>query len=343
MFTGSIEFLELPNLKDALQDLDPFNTVILCDTNTAKHCLPLLDLDNYQKCILPSGEENKTLSNCEILWKVLLEKNINRNGTLLNLGGGVITDLGAFAASVYKRGIDFINVPTSYLGMVDAAIGGKTALNFGDIKNPLGTFSAPDSVYIHTGFLATLPEEEAINGFAETIKHALIKSPEVWRVIKNEEVFSKELITSVLLKSAQIKIDIVDSDPFEMGERKLLNFGHTIGHAVEAYFMEKKTEIGHGEAIAIGMYCEAFISQSEHYLTSGNVEEIKEVLKRHYSKKELNKSDFSPIIDKLKNDKKNSAQGINFTLLHSIGSGIYDQYIEEKLIIESLEAYRNLY
>ncbi len=342
MFTESIEFLELQDLKESLQGLDPSNTLILCDTNTARHCLPLLELEDFKQCILPAGEENKSLSHCETVWNALLEHQVDRNGTVINLGGGVITDLGAFAASVYKRGIAFIHVPTSYMGMVDAAIGGKTALNFGGIKNPLGTFGAPEEVLIYEGFLHSLPEIEAINGFAESIKHALIKSAVLWEQIKKEEAFSLEFATSILKQSVEIKGEVVDEDPFEMGERKSLNFGHTIGHAVEAHFMGDNS-IRHGESIAIGMYCEAYLSEKEHYLTSGQVEEIKLVLNKFYPKKEIKALDLSPIMEKIKNDKKNSSQGYNFTLLDSIGSAISDQYIEEPLIQESIEAYINTY
>ena len=343
MFTESIEFIELTGLIDSILELDPSNTLILCDTNTEIHCLPLLALSQYQTCIIPAGEENKNLSSCGKVWESLLENNIDRNGCIVNLGGGVITDLGAFCASVYKRGISFVNVPTTYMAMVDAAVGGKTAIDFSNIKNPIGTFADPEEVLIYSGFLKTLPKEELINGFAESMKHALIKSSELWEVIKGMNSLTIQDAIEHIPKSLKVKIDIVEQDPFEMGERKLLNFGHTIGHAIEAYFIENNKDIRHGEAIAIGMYCEAYISFKEHYLSMKEVELIRDILRTYYSKKKIISLELGPIIKKIRHDKKNNSQGNNFTLLEKIGSGIYNQYIEEATIQESLESYIDSY
>ena len=302
-------------------------------------CPSLLDLNEFNTCILHPGELSKNFENCEKVWTSLLENDINREGVIFNIGGGVITDMGAFCASIYKRGISFIQVPTSYLAMVDAAIGGKTAIDFNNIKNPIGTFADAEEIYICKDFLKTLPQIELINGYAETIKHALIASADLWNKIKTEATPELESIE----ESIQVKTTIVDNDPFEMGERKLLNFGHTIGHGIEAYLLENQQEIKHGEAVAIGMYCESYLSLKSGLLSEIEFIEIHTLLRILYPKKSFSLSDLSPIMNKIKNDKKANDLGINFTLLEKIGTGVINQIIDEDLILEAIEKYVDSY
>lgn len=343
MFTESIEMISIDELKENLQGLDPQNTIFLCDSNTKTTCFDLLDLTEYSVITIPAGEESKSMDSCNKIWSKMLELNLDRQATIVNIGGGVITDLGAFCASVFKRGCSFIQVPTSLMAMVDASIGGKTAVNFGDIKNPLGTFADAEDIYICTDFLDTLPKEEIINGYAECVKHALIYSNTMWEEIKSIQNIDKDYIKQKLQAFLQVKLDIVEEDPFEMGERKLLNFGHTIGHAIEAYSMEKGNTIKHGEAVAIGMYCEAHISLQHHYLDQNHMSEIANLLQTLFPKKEIDVERMDSLLSKIKNDKKASLGSVSFTLLENIGKGIINQTVLEDEIIQSIQHYNTNY
>ena len=296
---------------------------VLVDENTKKYCLNLLPRINHSIIIeIDSGEKNKTISTCNLIWEQLTKNNFDRNSLLINLGGGVIGDMGGFAASTYKRGIDFIQIPTTLLAMVDASIGGKLGVDFNDLKNQVGLFSNPRSVIINPIFLQTLAEEELKSGFSEVVKYALITDKRLWKKITNTPFNNLEW-KEVIYTSLEIKNKIVTSDPKEEGERKKLNFGHTFGHAIESYYLEKGTPILHGEAIFMGIILESEISD----LTQSEKNEIKNYILSNFA---LPYTPKKPYLHKfLLNDKKNQEGKINFSLLKGIGNCTIDNLFTE--------------
>ncbi len=296
---------------------------ILVDENTKKDCLH--KLPNIEKLIIieiPSGERNKNITTCNIIWEELTNNEFDRDSILINLGGGVIGDIGGFCASTYKRGIDFIHIPTTLLAMVDASIGGKLAVDFNNLKNHIGLFSNPKSVIIDPNFLDTLTENQLISGFAEVVKHALISDKNLWETIK-ETPFKKLAWVKIITISAELKNRIILNDPKEKGERKKLNFGHTFGHAIESYYLEKGTPILHGEGIFMGMILETEIS----ILSNSEKNEIKNYILSNFG------LPYTPpkaeLLKFLKNDKKNKSKKINFSLLNGIGKCTIDNLLTE--------------
>lgn len=329
-------------LKTELNTYPTENIFILVDENTAA-LLPNLiktisKIQNASIIEIPSGEANKTIETCIKIWKTLSDNQVNKKGLLINLGGGVITDLGGFVASTFKRGINFLNIPTTLLAMTDAAIGGKTGVDLDNFKNQIGIINSPVGIYYDSNFLSTLPKNELISGFAEVLKHGLIKSNSYWSKCTNIS-FDDLNWEEVILGSVEIKCGVVKRDPYEKGERRLLNFGHTIGHAIETFMMNQSTPILHGEAVAIGIICESYISTKMAKLSKVELEEITTNISKLFPKIELKKSTFSNLIELMKNDKKNISNEINFSLLDSIGSGIFNQSCSEEMIIESLSYY----
>ena len=296
---------------------------ILVDENTKEFCLPLLSEIKESVIIeIKSGEENKNIDSCNLIWDQLTKNSFDRNSILINLGGGVIGDMGGFCASTYKRGIEFIQIPTSLLAMVDASVGGKLGIDFNGLKNQVGLFSNPKSVIINPKFLETLAENELRSGFAEVVKHALISDKNLWKEIIsvpfNEMNWEKIIDTSI-----NIKNKIVISDPKEKGERKKLNFGHTFGHAIESYYLEKGTPILHGEAIFMGIILESEISD----LTQSDKNEIKNYILSNFALPYTPKKSY--LHKFLLNDKKNQEGKINFSLLKGIGNCTIDNLFTE--------------
>ncbi|MBT6650611.1 MAG: 3-dehydroquinate synthase, partial [Flavobacteriales bacterium] len=282
--------------------------------NTKQNCLPKLpQLDNSIIIEIKSGEEHKNINTCNFIWKQLTVHHFDRNSLLINLGGGVIGDMGGFCASTYKRGIDFIQIPTTLLAMVDASVGGKLGVDFNGLKNQIGLFNNPESVLIFPEFLETLPENQLKSGYAEVVKHALISDNNLWEKIISVP-FNEMNWGEIIETSINIKNKIVLSDPYEKGERKKLNFGHTFGHAVESYYLEKGTPILHGEAVLMGILLEVEIS----LVSQEQNNEIKNYILSNFSLPFTpKKSDLLPF---LMNDKKNKVGKINFSLLTNIGS-----------------------
>ena len=309
---------------------------ILVDENTHQFCLPdfmarLQGDHDFEIIEIESGEINKNIATCTQVWEVLSELDADRKSLVINLGGGVITDLGGFVASTFKRGIAFINVPTTLLSMVDASVGGKTGVDLGALKNQIGVINQPEMVVIVSGFLKTLEERQLQSGFAEMLKHGLIQSASYWKALKNVENFS--LIDDLIYESVVIKNKVVLQDPTEQNLRKILNFGHTLGHAIESYFLERpdKETLLHGEAIAIGMILEAFLSKELTELSRAELHDIKNTFLQRYQKTVFSDEDISTIVSLLKFDKKNSHGNINFVLLQSIGKPIIDVQIPDEL------------
>ena len=236
---------------------------ILVDENTKRDCLSKLpQIESALIIEIKSGEQYKNISTCSFIWEQLTINNFDRNSLLINLGGGVIGDMGGFCAATYKRGLEFIHIPTTLLAMVDASVGGKLGIDFKGFKNQIGLFNNPKAVLISSVFLETLAESELKSGFAEVVKHALISDNSLWLKLKNTP-FTDLDWEDIIDTSIQIKNKIVLADPFEKGERKKLNFGHTFGHAIESYYLEKRTPISHGKAVFMGMILEAEISDFE--------------------------------------------------------------------------------
>ncbi len=321
--------------------------VILADTHTSEKCIPLLKetaISNADIIEIDAGEENKNIDICIGIWSMMNDFEIDRHSLLINLGGGMIMDIGGFAASVYKRGIDFVHIPTSLLGMVDASIGGKTGIDMNQLKNQIGTFTQAKAVFIDPVFLQTLPEREMQAGYAEMIKHALIADAGYFRQIK-KNLFSThpDILLSLIEQSIGIKNKIVSQDPYEQGLRKLLNFGHTIGHAIESYSLANdEFPLNHGEAIAIGMCCEARLSFTKNSLAEKEMNEIIDLIYRHYPSYQIEESEFDIFIQFMKNDKKNKSGQICFSLLKHIGAAGYNCVCNEEELTEALRYYNNL-
>lgn len=321
---------------------------ILVDEHTEEHCLPFffsqypIHKDAEIICI-EAGEENKHLQTCQGVWEALSELGADRKSLLINLGGGVVTDLGGFVASTFKRGIDFINVPTTLLAMVDASVGGKTGVDLGPLKNQVGVINNPIGIVIDARFLATLPNNEFRSGYAEMLKHGLIQDSEYWAQLADFSNIKKEEIDSFIAHSVAIKQKVVAEDPRENGLRKILNFGHTLGHAIESYFLsnENKTTLLHGEAIAIGMIMEAFLAKEICGLSEKECEEIKKVFNAIYPKVTIDPQEESEIVKLLIFDKKNSHGKIQFALLKAIGVPQWDIEVPEGSITKSFAYYRN--
>lgn len=325
------------DLSACIVEINPDKVVVLVDENTKRNCLELIKLDEPNIIEIASGESNKTIATCSLIWDKLTQLGCSRKSLLINLGGGVIGDMGGFCAATFKRGIPFINVPTTLLSQVDASIGGKLGIDFGGLKNHIGLFREPNKVLIDSVFLNTLPERELKSGYAEIIKHALIFDSNQWKYLLSTS-FDKLDWDMLILKSVGIKDAIVKKDPEERGLRKILNFGHTLGHAIESHLLKTKEPLLHGEAIAIGMILESHISFQKGKLHEDEYEKIRENILSVFT---LPKSlpEIEDLMKYLVQDKKNSNGRINFSLINKIGQCLYDVKVEESEIIKSIEDY----
>jgi 3-dehydroquinate synthase len=320
---------------------------ILVDNNTHEYCLPPFLEKLETTCTIEiieieDGEINKTIETCVGVWNALSELDADRKSILINIGGGVITDLGGFVASTFKRGIAYINVPTTLLAMVDASVGGKTGVDLGHLKNQVGVINTPNMVLVDTSFLNTLPNNQMKSGLAEMLKHGLITGESYWNHFKNLSKLSLEDLDSLIYDSIIIKRDVVEKDPYEANLRKTLNFGHTLGHAIESHFLSSpdKTTLLHGEAIAIGMILECYISSELTKFPLKTTEEIKLLFQNYYGKIEIKESDYSSIIELLKYDKKNEHGNINFVLLEAVGKPKIDCLVDNDIIYKAFNFYK---
>ena len=314
--------------------------IILVDQNTHDNCLDyLLDscslLQTADVVLMPVGEENKVIEVFYQVQQVLSDFHINRKGLIINLGGGVVTDMGGFISSVYKRGIDFIHIPTTLLGIVDASIGGKTGINIGPYKNQIGTFNHPVSIFMDSSFVKSLPKNEIMNGYAEMLKHALVMDRDYWNRIKNISSDEELIKSDTLIKSINIKTNVIDKDPKEGGLRKILNFGHTFGHAIEGFFIDKK-KLSHGHCVALGICAESYLSMRRNYLSKKEYLEIENVIKRAFAFLSFDENAIKNIFELMKQDKKNNTEEVSCCLLEKIGVCIYDQKISQGEIMDAL-------
>ncbi len=335
-------------LTEVLKNFGNRKIFILVDENTRKHCLPAINNINLIKdseiIEIESGEKNKSIKSVEKVWNELTTKGADRNSLLINLGGGIIGDLGGFVASTFKRGIDFINIPTTLLSQVDASIGGKTGINFLGLKNEIGVFNHPKYVIIDSSFNQTLDKKHIMSGWAEMLKHALIFDEKDWNNLISNDIKQtgfKEL-NQLIARSVSIKNHFVEKDPFEKNIRKALNFGHTLGHAFESFFMNINKKITHGEAVIHGIICELFLSEKICNFSSKKANEIIPYLLKTYTKLKFNDSDINDIIEYTSHDKKNEGLNISFTLLEDFGQLKIDQFCKKDNITEALNCYRKL-
>lgn len=314
----------------------PSNAVVLCDQNTEAHCLPLLGFKGPSICI-PSGEEHKHLQTCEFVWNQLIQLNIDRSGHLVCLGGGVVTDLGAFAAATYMRGIKYTLVPTSLLAMVDAAIGSKCGVDFMHLKNYVGLFSRAEQILMCPEFLQTLPSSEWDNGFMEMLKHGLIADASHVQRIKQLLNKPQDLTLNDIQSSIRLKERHVEHDINEQGIRKRLNFGHTIGHAIESYALERHTAMAHGIAVGLGMLAESYLSHHYWSLSKKELKHIENILMPLLSKLEMSWLDAPALLAHMVKDKKNHQGKMMFTLLNSIGSAQENMAMDRKQVTEAID------
>lgn len=336
-----------PQLNDFLTQQTFSKIFILVDENTHEYCLPIL-LGNLETEIsfeileVEPGEEMKNIQTVNHLWEILTEIKADRKALLINLGGGVITDMGGFVASTYKRGIQFINIPTTLLSMCDASIGGKTGIDLMHYKNMVGTFSFPEQIFVYPQFLETLPYKELRSGFAEMLKHGLIADKTHWENLIQIQKLDADSIFQHIQVSMDIKQKVVEKDFHEKNVRKTLNFGHTIGHAIESLCLEKENPILHGEAVALGMICETHLSYLEGLISEEDSETIIANIQKYYSFIDLSGFNDEDIFNLILNDKKNIDTKINFSLLSGIGFCVFDHECKTENIQKSLNFYRQI-
>lgn len=347
--SGSHEILfgseAYPALNQLISESQFSKVFVLTDSNTITSCLPhfrqhVQQATSWDVLEFPAGETFKTLHTCLNLWEKLSELGADRQSLLINLGGGVVTDLGGFVASAYQRGIAFVNIPTTLLSMVDASVGGKTGVDLGPLKNQIGLIKNPEMVLIDPGYLQTLDNRQITSGFAEMLKHGLILDKDYWKELSSLETLDH--LESLIPRSVQLKEEVVRTDPNEKGLRKILNFGHTLGHAIESHFLTQTSgePLLHGEAIAAGMVMEAFISVSQCRLTQAECDEIKAVFLRFFPRVSITMKDQASILDLLRYDKKNAHGHVLFALLDAIGKARTDQKVTPELLNASFDYYK---
>ncbi len=334
------------NLHAYLEENFHSKVFILVDTNTKKYCLPLflkkaafsIDTEIIE---VEAGEIYKNIDTCNFLWNKLSEKAADRKSLIINLGGGVITDMGGFVASTFKRGIKFINIPTTLLSMVDASVGGKTGVDLGALKNQIGLFSNPEMVLIDMDFLNTVSQREMRSGLAEIIKYGFTFDRELWDTIKEFTSVDMEKVIKLVYKSVAIKNDVVLQDLMEHSLRKSLNFGHTIGHAIESYFLESpdKESLTHGEAIAIGMVIELYYSSRTFGFPMELTDHLKAFVNDFYGEVKIEEKDIAEITDLMKYDKKNVSGRVNFVLVEKLEKCKLDIRLSPEMIREGIDYY----
>ncbi len=322
---------------------EPF--FVLTDTNTATHCLPLLQggrLAQAQVITIPCGDEHKTLDTLTLVWTALVERGATRHSLLVNLGGGMVTDLGGMAAATFKRGIRFVNVPTTLLAAIDAASGGKTGINFRGLKNEIGLFAQPDAVLIDTRFFRTLDTQNLLSGFAEMLKHALISDDKLLRdtLAFDLDTLPDDALNDLIHRNLAVKEKIIALDPTERGLRKALNFGHTFGHAFETLSHTTEQPLPHGFAVMWGLVCELYLSCQKFHFPKTVLTEILCFAKENYGAFPFDCKQYDTLLELMHHDKKNRANTINFTLLVTVGDVRIDQTADKDDILAALDFVR---
>lgn len=327
-----------------LESTDFSAIAVIADNHTFRFCYPALKdlLPKHALVRIKAGEEQKHIDTCELIWDALTRANFDRHALVLNLGGGVIGDMGGFCAATYKRGIAFAQLPTTLLSQVDASVGGKLGIDFRGFKNHIGVFQQPNAVLIDPEFLTTLPERELRSGFAEVIKHCLIADADMWDYIRRRDLDQQDW-TTLVAHSVAVKQRVVAQDPTEKGLRKILNFGHTLGHAVETYFLNQpRKRLLHGEAIAVGMVAEAYMAYQKKMIDDKLLTQIEEYVFSVYGNVRLTDEDIDPILTLTAQDKKNRGREVRMSLLDGAGRCAYDIPVSTADMRRGLEFYRGL-
>jgi len=338
----------LPSFNHLLEQGMGEDIVILADSGSSRHCLPLF-LEKVpvaakaKVIVIPEGDENKNISTLSEIWDVLLNAGGSRSTVFINLGGGMVSDMGGFAAGTFNRGIPYYNIPTTLLSMVDAAIGGKCGINIQHVKNKAGLFYMPEAVYIDPIFLLTLPERHFVSGLAEALKTLLVADAEQWLWFENDFDNSSESINCLIREASALKYRIISEDFNDTGIRKCLNFGHTLGHALETLMMEQQKPVTHGEAVAAGMLMESFISKQLAGLNLDVFMRICSCINRWFQPIPIAENDIPQIISISRSDKKNAYGNFYLSLLHSPGNPMIDCPCDEGLLAEAVNFYRELY
>ena len=355
------------SLTQAIDEVKHDLLFVLCDETTERLCLPVVSdyecMKDAKHIVIPATDSHKTLESLSHVWSELQRMGATRHSLMVNLGGGMVTDLGGFAASTFKRGIAYINIPTTLLSMVDASVGGKTGINFGGLKNEIGVFNNARSVILDTTFLKTMDHENICSGYAEMLKHGLINNEAMWAELLNFEIGnlnfenydytgatnSKSQISNVKLQlsnlsrmvadSVAVKERIVTEDPTEQGIRKALNLGHTAGHAFESLALERKPVL-HGYAVAWGLIVELYLCCVKTDFPQDKMRQTVAFIKEHYGRMAITCDDYPHLIELMHHDKKNQGNNINFTLLGGIGDIRINQTATEEEIKDALDFYR---
>lgn len=334
------------DLVNAIAECEHDKIFILTDQTTHDMCLPKLQnflcLKGAQSIVIKAGDTNKTLDSLAEVWTALSQGGATRHSLMINLGGGMVTDLGGFAASTFKRGIDFINIPTTLLAMVDASVGGKTGINFGGLKNEIGVFSDSKFVIINTQFLDTLDHDNICSGYAEMLKHGLISDYKHWAELVGFNLAQPDLaqLQRMVAESIKVKERIVTEDPHEHGIRKALNLGHTVGHALESFAMKHGRPVLHGYAVAYGMVCELYLSARKTNFPTDKMHQTVRFILDHYGRLPYTCDDYPELLELMRHDKKNTSGIINFTLLGGIGDIRINQTATKDEIEEALDFLR---
>lgn len=335
-------------IDEALSAIDYNRLFVLTDTNTRHFVLPrLADNSHIAKAVvitIKAGDMNKTIETASVVWRELCNNGATRKSVLINLGGGMVTDLGGFAASTFKRGIRFINVPTTLLSAVDAAVGGKTGVNFRGLKNEIGVFNEADAVIISTCFFSTLPTAEIKSGFAEMLKHGLLKGAHTYdRLLAYDfEHSNHKQLLGLLQESVEVKAEIVKCDPHEMGLRRALNLGHTVGHAFESFAMSRKNPVPHGHAVAWGMVVELTLANMICGFPSARVQEYAQFVLQNYGAFHITCTDYDTLLTLMRHDKKSEHGEMNFTLLADVGEVKINCCASDDDVRTALDIYRDL-
>ncbi len=316
--------------------------IVLVDEHTKAACYPVLEksLPQHSLVTVQSGEERKTIATCEIIWQAMTDEKLDRHAALIILGGGVLGDMGGFCASTYKRGIDFILIPTTLLAQADASVGGKLGVDFNSFKNHIGVFNLPVLTLLYTGFLKTLPEHELRSGFAEVVKHALISDKKLWDEIRLSDLAHQNW-NELVKQSVQFKCSVIEQDPREKNLRKILNAGHTVGHAIESFFLSSGNKILHGEAVAAGLIAEGWIAHQKNMLDQKSLHEIVEYVVRIFGKLEVPENALNTIASLALQDKKNKGNVVLGALQEGIGKAVWDVEISLEEITNALRFYRS--
>lgn len=335
------------SLTQAIDEVKHDLLFVLCDETTERLCLPVISdfecMRGAQLITIPATDTHKTLESLSHVWSELQRMGATRHSLMVNLGGGMVTDLGGFAASTFKRGIPYINIPTTLLSMVDASVGGKTGINFGGLKNEIGVFNNARSVILDTTFLRTMDHENICSGYAEMLKHGLINNEKMWAELLNFSlelsVENLEALGTMVAESVAVKQRIVTEDPTEQGIRKALNLGHTAGHAFESLALERKPVL-HGYAVAWGMIVELYLCCVKTNFPQDKMRQTVAFIKENYGRMAITCDDYPHLIELMHHDKKNQGNSINFTLLGGIGDIRINQTATEEEIKDALDFYR---